>query len=377
MRHNIQLFTAWHLSKLWTIELSYDTFLMASSNGKYSITARQMYYKLRELARRENYNWETDNTYYQFTQNWLTSWIEQNEEYEDKVNFSDRGNYYINGSQTGLGTANVRGFINTSDDAVNKFIVYGSITDNIYVEPKFNIKYQYDKVLYIEKTGFDAVFKSEKLDDRYNLIIVSGQGFASRAARILLYHFQQQGLKLFCLHDLDISGVDIYSSMCKANDKFKFDLDMVNLGITPDDVDKYGIEPESVEKADIVKLCSMDYEHKIFFDNGDKSRRVELNAFSTEQLLDIIDSKLRNANNLPTINLSSSLQLDSQALREVAFMQIVKEKYKSQLNKIDLPCDLGLYDGKYTVKEANRLIPDIQRKLIEEYKRIISSQIVI
>lgn len=354
-----------------------NAFLIASTNGKYSITARQMYYKLRELARKENFDWETDNTYSQFTQNWLTSWLEQNEDYEDKVNFSDRGNYYIYGSQKGLGSANVRNFINTSDDSINKFLIYGGISDNIRFDPQFDFKYKYDKVLYIEKTGFDAVFKSEKLDERYNLIIVSGQGFASRAARNLLYHFQQQGLKLFCMHDLDISGVDIYNSMCKANDKFKFDLNIVNLGITPEDVNNYGVEPEAVEKADVEKLYSMDYEHRTFFNKGEMSRRVEINAFSTEQLLDIIDTKLKYENNLPTVSLSDTLQLDNVALREVAFMQLIRERYQSQLDKIDLPCDLSSYNGKYTVKEANDIIPMIQKKLVQQYKQEILRKIAI
>lgn len=62
---------------------------------------------------------EKKNTYADFTQNILTEWIDDNPEYEDKINFSDRGNFYVDGSQNGLGTANVRSFINSIGTAQN------------------------------------------------------------------------------------------------------------------------------------------------------------------------------------------------------------------------------------------------------------------
>ena len=75
-----------------------DAFNMASDNGRYAITARQIWYKMREISGIE----EKKNTYADFTQNILTEWIDENPEYEDKINFSDRGNFYVDGSQNGL-----------------------------------------------------------------------------------------------------------------------------------------------------------------------------------------------------------------------------------------------------------------------------------
>ena len=68
----------------------------------------------------------------------------------------------FNGSQNGLGTANVRNFLNEIGTAQNVFECYGGINSNIHIEPDFDLKYKYDKVLYIEKTGFDAIFKRRK-----------------------------------------------------------------------------------------------------------------------------------------------------------------------------------------------------------------------
>lgn len=320
---------------------------------------------------------EKKNTYTDFTQNILTEWIDDNPEFEDKVNFSDRGNFYVNGSQNGLGTANVRNFLNEIGTAQNVFKCYGGINSNIHIEPDFDLKYKYDKVLYIEKTGFDAIFKAEKIGEKYNMIIVSGQGFSTRAAKTLLYQFQQMGMKLYCLHDLDISGIYILESFATPNKKFKNTIYMENLGVTFADIQKYNIVPEIVEKKkeDIAKLENLPSEYKEFFDTGTSFRRVELNAFTTAQILEIIDNKLSNVNNLPTINLEETLSIDHNAIKETAFMRLVSEKYKKQLSDIYVPIDLSEYTAKYTVKAAKNEIPELEEHLIQQYQEVIANKL--
>lgn len=349
-----------------------DAFNMASDNGRYAITARQIWYKMREISGIE----EKKHTYADFTQEILTEWIDDNPEYEDKVNFSDRGNFFVDGSQNGLGTANVRNFINTIGTSQNIFKCYGGISSNIHIEPDFDLIYKYDKVLYIEKTGFDAIFKTEKVGEKYNMIIVSGQGFSTRAAKTLLYKFQKMGLKLYCLHDLDISGIYILDSFGAPNKKFKECINMENLDVTLEDVEKYHIEPEKVDikQEDKKKLKNLSYEYRRFFDAGTNYRRVELNAFTTAQILKILENKLSAINNLPTINLEESLNVDHKAIRETAFMRIMAEKYREQLDKIHVPIDLSAYRGKYTVNMAKEEIPDIEERLIEKYEREIAQK---
>lgn len=350
-----------------------DAFNMASDNGRYAITARQIWYKMREISGIE----EKKHTYADFTQEILTEWIDDNPEYEDKVNFSDRGNFFVDGSQNGLGTANVRNFINTIGTSQNIFKCYGGISSNIHIEPDFDLIYKYDKVLYIEKTGFDAIFKAEKVGEKYNMIIVSGQGFSTRAAKTLLYKFQQMGLKLYCLHDLDISGIYILDSFGTPNKKFKECINMENLGVTLEDVDKYHIEPEKVDikQEDKKKLKNLSYGYRRFFDAGTSYRRIELNAFTTAQILEILENKLSAINNLPTINLEESLNVDHKAIRETAFMRIMAEKYREQLDKIHVPIDLSAYKGKYTVDMAKEEIPGIEERLIEKYEREIAQKL--
>lgn len=350
-----------------------DAFNMASDNGRYAITARQIWYKMREISGIE----EKKNTYADFTQNILTEWIDENSEYEDKINFSDRGNFYVDGSQNGLGTANVRNFINSIGTARNIFKCYGGISSNIHIEPDFDLRYKYDKVLYIEKTGFDAIFKAEKVEEKYNMIIVSGQGFSTRAAKTLLYQFQEMGMKLYCLHDLDISGIYILDSFATSNKKFKNIIHMENLGVTLEDIRKYNIEPEKVEikKEDRSKLENLSYEYQQFFNARTHYRRVELNAFTTAQILEIIDEKLSRVQNLPTVNLETSLNIDHKAIKETAFMRIMSDKYADKLNEINVPIDLSQYKGRYTLETAKKEIPEIEENLIQLYEQEIEKKL--
>lgn len=349
-----------------------EAFNLASTNGKYAITSRQMWYKIRELsgAPEEAYN-------HAFSQTVLTEWIRKHPEYEDKINFANRGVFYIGEKQDGLGTANVRNFINNIGKAPNTFNCYGGVSDNVYIDDNFNVEYKYDKVLYIEKTGFDDIFKTEKIGEKYHMIIVSGQGFATRAAKTILYALQNKGLKLYCMHDLDISGVNIFKSFQTVNDKFEHTIDIEDLGITIEDVYRYGIQPEQVEKGktDRDKLLSMSDEYKRFFDGGTYYNRVELNAFTTEQILEIMDRKLSSINNLPKINLMNTFDVDHAALRDVAFMRVMSRKYKDKLSDIYVPCDLSVYAGQYTVDVAKKAIPEIKDNLILQYEKEIEQKL--
>lgn len=348
-----------------------EAFNLASTNGKYAITARQMWYKIREISG------APDEAYTAFTQTVLTEWINNHPEYEDKINFANRGVFYIGDKQDGLGTANVRNFINNIGKAPNTFNCYGGVSDNVYIDDNFNVEYKYDKVLYIEKTGFDDIFKVEKIGEKYHMIIVSGQGFATRAAKTILYALQNKGLKLYCMHDLDISGVNIFKSFQTTNDKFEHPIDIEDLGITIEDVYRYNIQPEQVEKgkSDRDKLLSMSDEYRSFFDGITHYNRVELNAFTTEQILEIMDRKLSTVNNLPKINLVNTFDVDHEALRDVAFMRVMSRKYKDRLSDIYVPCDLSSYEGRYTVDVAKKAIPEIKDELILRYEHEIEKKL--
>jgi DNA topoisomerase VI subunit A len=214
----------------------------------------------------------------------------------------------------------------------------------------------------VEKTGFNAIFTAEGIQDKYHMIIVSGQGYASRSARQLLYELQKKGLTIYCLHDLDVYGVNILHRLRHGNDKANFDIDIVDLGVTPDDAARYGIVPEKVKN----KNDTLPAEHREFFRVGADgySRRVELNAFTTEQLLRILDDKLKDRNNLPRLEISAATQKNLTKIKEYALFQLVERKYRKMLNSLSIDEIEGLPETA-TYYELQNLLPTIEEKMVD------------
>jgi hypothetical protein len=338
-----------------------EAYANASSNGKYNVNARQLFYKLRELIADDT--WETQNTYSDFTQNWLTQWLDDHPEYESKVHFSDRGVFVVDGKSVGLGSANVQEFVRNESYRQNRFMLDANIT--LRLETDFDVSYRYDKALYIEKTGFNGIFMAEGIQEKYNMLIISGQGYGSRSARKLLHDLQKRGLAIYCMHDLDVDGIQILRSLGVANNKFKHNIAITDLGITPRDVSTYGIKPERVKSRNPDRLREMDPPHREFFDldRDGYSRRVELNAFTTEQLLEIIHDKLKDKQSLPKLHISDALKVNEQKIKYYALFQLVEKKYGKMLSDVvigDLPSD------EMTYHEIIRHMPSIEKQLISE-----------
>lgn len=174
-----------------------------------------------------------------------------------------------------------------------------------------------------------------------------------------------------------VEDIYILDSFATPNKKFKNIIYMENLGVTIEDIRKYNIEPEKVEikKEDRSKLENLSYEYQQFFNAGTHYRRVELNAFTTAQILEIIDEKLSRVQNLPTVNLETSLNIDHKAIKETAFMRIMSDKYTDELSKINVPIDLSQYKGRYTLETAKKEIPEIEEDLILLYEQEIEKKL--
>jgi len=355
-----------------------EAFQLASSGDKYRITARQMYYKLRELI--GNDEWETEHTYSRFTQDWLTQWLDDNPQYESKVNFSDRGTFIVDGISKGIGSANIRNFI--AENKTRKNCLNLSASNNINYHFDFDIRFKYDKALYIEKTGFNEIFLAEGIQEKYNMLIVSGQGYGSRSARQLLYELQQKGLFIYCMHDLDIYGLGILNGLRQANDKFKHHIKIFDLGVTPGDAKYYNISPEKV-KINATDLYKLPAEQREYFavDKEGYSRRVELNAFTTEQLLEILDDKLKNINTLPKLDISKVIEANEQKLIKYALFQLVESKYEKMFRNITLGDTSKIFPATSMMNfyEMQKIMPEIEdkiiNKLISQLEKVITQNI--
>ena len=97
----------------------------------------------------------------------------------------------------------------------------------------------------------------------------------------------------------------------------------------------YNITPEEVPISE-TDLNKLPFEQLKYFipDERGYSRRVEINAFTTEQLLHIIDGKLRDINTLPKFDISTVIKANEQKLKKYALSQLVEKKYEKMLNNL-------------------------------------------
>lgn len=348
-----------------------EAFKVISSEGKYNVTVRQLYYKVRELASVE----EKELSYLEFSQIIATEWINTHPKEKNLVYFSDRGVIYMGDNERhGIGTNTMLRIQNQQKNAKNIVEVSHEILSE-KLKFDFNLKYQYSSILYIEKTGFDGMFLSEKIGEKYNMIILSGQGYATRSAKEILKICQDQGLKIYCMHDLDVAGVGICKSLSMENEKFQGKLNVIDLGITPADIQKYKIKPEILgkpKKEDVAKIKQMSSELQSFFLQNGNLCRAELSALTTEQILDLFETKIGSKENQrELISLANSVVFNKKDMLNQAILKLFMDKYQKAIfdvfNENDY-MDISKYDKLVSFDELPRETEKLENMIIEKIK---------
>lgn len=184
--------------------------------------------------------------------------------------------------------------------------------------------WRFNKVLVIEKSGFNVVMTSNRFHDKLDCSVLSGQGEGSYDARKLLKKVQAraketgQSIKVFSIHDADIYGLGIAVTFKHGSENDNnSNLEIVDLGLTIKEAERLGIEPELVPwaknkdgkyrkiPAKINKHMNKEVWDMIsqVDENGNRGwildrdgnrlmKRVELNALTSKQFLDWLTAKL-------------------------------------------------------------------------------------
>src|SRR5512147_732106 len=130
------------------------------------------------------------------------------------------------------------------------------------------------------------------------LAIMSTKGVSLAAARRLIDHiYARYRIPLFVLHDFDKSGFTILRTLQYDTRRYTFmnNINVIDLGLRLADVEKHGLESESVEYRESARSIratlaeSGATEAEIGFLLND---RVELNAFASDELVEWIEGKL-------------------------------------------------------------------------------------
>ena len=193
--------------------------------------------------------------------------------------------------EIGLGTLAVRNYLAAGRNGADTTL---ELLKTRY--PTLGPRHRFANVLLIEKEGFQQIFEHVGLDTRYDLAIMSSKGMNTTSARTLVEKLL--GVRFLVLHDFDKAGFSILGTLTRSTRRYHFDrrADIVDLGIRLEDVNAEELPSEPVhypggsERNLRVNGASHD-EIDFLVDGG---QRVELNAFTSDQLIEWLEAKFED-----------------------------------------------------------------------------------
>jgi DNA topoisomerase VI subunit B len=265
-------------------------YLKASANGTLPAHARQIMYAARPDVLLLTGETKMDDGY--FIKTLLADYIIE-KGVDWNVAYDPRGNFIEPHTKVRvpLGTLQVRNYLaNIQQHKVWKLSF--NIAEARY--PTYGPKNRYQAILFIEKEGFMPLFDQVKLAERYDLGIMSTKGTSVTAARSMLDTLcSDHGIKLLVLHDFDKAGFSILNTLVNDTRRYQFakKVEVIDLGIRLEDTVGLVSEPVDLPEsaADNLRASgATDAEVEFLL-----TRRVELNAFASDQFIAWIEAKLK------------------------------------------------------------------------------------
>ena len=107
-------------------------------------------------------------------------------------------------------------------------------------------KHVFNKLLYVEKKGQFPLLEQARLMERYDMAIMTGEGYATEAARTLLsVADKNERMQIFVLHDADKDGYNIARKVRDATQRMPdYSVDVIDLGLTVTQALARRLEPE-------------------------------------------------------------------------------------------------------------------------------------
>lgn len=174
--------------------------------------------------------------------------------------------------------------------------------------------YVFDKLLYVEKKGQFPLLKAARLMERYDMGIVTGEGFSTVAARTLLQTAQKgQEYQIFVMHDADHSGYNIARTVRDETARMPgYSVAVHDLGLTVDQALRKGLEPEEFIRSSALPagleptLAEGSIEREWFVgehiaEKQYKCKRVELDDMTAPEAIEHIETQLREKGVRPKV----------------------------------------------------------------------------
>jgi DNA topoisomerase VI subunit B len=166
--------------------------------------------------------------------------------------------------------------------------------------------WQFDKLLYVEKTGLEAQLAPYQLGQRYDMAVIYGKGYAVTACRTLLARSDIREMTILVLHDADLDGYNIARTLAEATRRMpRHSIDVIDLGLTVPQAITHGLQTENfTRKKELPAGLELDPVAREWFTGQPipvgygkfhyTCRRCELNAFSADELAEFIEAGLRD-----------------------------------------------------------------------------------
>lgn len=268
-------------------------YLAASGNGTYPANARQIMYAARPDILRLIGKDRLNDKY--FTGVLLPDYVEAHPEQCAgwDVVFDARGSFQEpHTSRTlDLGTIEVRTYLGERAPLCPAVeISHGELF------PTHGPRHRYRSVLFIEKEGFGPLLEQAGIAEQFDIAIMSTKGMSVTAARRLLDGIHEHVDQVLVMHDFDVTGFSIFGTLGTDGRRYTFhnELKMVDIGLRLVDVEAMALESEGVNVEDFQSRIPTLRRHGATDKEIEflQSKRIELNAMTSQQFIDFLTRKL-------------------------------------------------------------------------------------
>jgi DNA topoisomerase 6 subunit A-like protein len=313
-------------------EVMEEAYITASGGARHlPAKARQIYYQARPkiMAMTE----DKELAYGYFSQTLLPDYIEEHGVGWDVV-YDARGHFeepHTNRS-IGCGTIEVGNYLHAMKEPDIVLADFSDASIDI-IGPAGGLS----GILFVEKEGFNPLFKAVNLANRFDLMIISTKGVSVTAARQLIDIIcGDYDLPLFPLHDFDFAGFLILGTLQRDTRRYRFSnsFKVIDLGLRLADIAGLEREPAAATRT------SANILRRQLAENGATeaeinillNERVELNAMTSDALIEMIERKLK-AYNLKKVIPDDDLL--SKAYRAFHHSHQLREKFKEIENEFE------------------------------------------
>jgi hypothetical protein len=320
-------------------EVMERAYFAASDGGRLPVKPRQIMYRARPSILRMTGESTLSGQY--FSQTLLVGYMEEYDCSDWDIIWDARGHLIEphTGLAIPLGTLEVRQYLRERAP----FETEHSTT----LFPTHGPENRYRNILYIEKEGFHPIFQAAHLQERLDIALMSNKGMSVTASRMLIDRLADQYDRVFVLRDFDRAGFSIFGTLGTDSRRYVFENDIakkvVDLGLHLPDV--AGLESEPVPRVDPGEWW---HRARTLRRHGAtpaeieflRDRRVELNAMTSRQLVEFVETKLTEHGVSKLIPDDDIIEKQTRQVIKELLIAELSDEIAEKVAAVDLPPDL-------------------------------------